>query len=131
MNYEDMTKIMESQFDEVRALRDAGQKEYAHDDANVFANFHRVASALGMPPERVLLVYLLKHLDGISAWAKGHRSQREDIRGRIGDAITYLCLFRAMVEEDAIPVAEPLGRVASLHRNVDAFVDAQRKGDTK
>jgi hypothetical protein len=44
------------------------------------------------------MVYLLKHIDGISSFVNGHESQREDVRGRITDAIVYLCLLWGMVE---------------------------------
>ena len=45
------------------------------------------------------MVYLLKHIDGITAYLSGHKSQREDVRGRIKDAIVYLMLLWAMIEE--------------------------------
>ena len=80
--------------------RDAGQKEYAHGRENVFANFERGAKALEISREKVLMTYLLKHIDGISAYVKGHRSQREDITGRITDAIVYLMLLWAMSREE-------------------------------
>jgi len=46
------------------------------------------------------MVYLLKHIDGISSYVKGHKSQRENVRGRLTDAIVYLCLLWGMVEEN-------------------------------
>lgn len=79
-------------------VRDAGQSEYAHDLDNAHANFDRLASALGLSPEQVLWVYLQKHMDGILAWINGHKSQREDVRGRIKDARCYLALLWGMVE---------------------------------
>ena len=81
--------------------RDAGQKEYAHGRENVFANFERGAKALEISREKVLMTYLLKHIDGISAYVKGHKSQREDITGRITDAIVYLMLLWAMNRDDS------------------------------
>ena len=81
--------------------RDAGQKEYAHGRDNVFANFERGAKALDISREKVLMTYLLKHIDGISAYVKGHKSQREDITGRITDAIVYLMLLWAMNRDDS------------------------------
>ena len=84
---------------EVKQTRDAGQKEYAHSEDNVFANFERVAENLDISKEQALMVYLMKHIDGINAWVKGHKSQREDVRGRIKDAIVYLCLLWGMAEE--------------------------------
>ena len=81
-------------------MRAAGQKEYARKSRNAFANFQRIGDNLKISREEVLLVYLLKHIDGICSYANGHKSQREDIRGRITDAIVYLCLFWGMVEEN-------------------------------
>ena len=84
---------------QVQQTRDEGQKEYAHTDDNVFANFDRVGSLLSISSEKTLMVYLLKHIDGITAHLSGHKSQREDVRGRIKDAIVYLMLLWAMIEE--------------------------------
>ena len=99
MTREEMAVVMDRVFDECRALRDAGQREYARRESNAFANFERVAERVGISREQALMVYLEKHLDGIHAWVNGHRSQRESVKGRINDAIVYLCLLRGMVEE--------------------------------
>ena len=80
-------------------MRAAGQKEYARKNNNAFANFERVGENLDIQREEVLLVYLLKHIDGICSFVKGHKSQREDVRGRLTDAIVYLCLLWGMVDE--------------------------------
>ena len=84
---------------QVQQTRDDRQKEYAHTEDNVFANFDRVGSLLSISSEKTLMVYLLKHIDGITAHLSGHKSQREDVRGRIKDAIVYLMLLWAMIEE--------------------------------
>ena len=81
-------------------MRAAGQKEYARKKDNAFANFERVGENLNVDKKKVLLVYLLKHIDGICAYVDGHKSQREDVRGRITDVIVYLCLLWGMVEND-------------------------------
>lgn len=81
-------------------VREQAQSEYAHDDSNVFANFDRVASHLDISRERVLLTYALKHVDGIVSWVNGHKSQREDVRGRIKDLRMYMALLWGMVEDD-------------------------------
>ena len=85
---------------EIKKARDCGQKEYAHTEDNVFANFERAGSNLDISREQALMVYLLKHIDGINAWVKGHRSQREDVTGRMKDAIVYLCLLWGMATEN-------------------------------
>ncbi len=96
-----MKTLMEMEIlPQITKTRDAGQKEYAHDVNNVFANFERVAEALNTTREKVLMVYLLKHIDGISAYTNGMKSQREDVRGRLTDAIVYLMLLWGMVADD-------------------------------
>ena len=80
-------------------MREAGQKEYARKQNNAFANFERIGKSLNLSREKVLLVFLLKHIDGISSYVEGHLSQREDVRGRITDVIVYLCLLWGMIEE--------------------------------
>ena len=99
---------------EVKQTRDAGQKEYAHTEENVFANFERVADNLDISREQALMVYLMKHIDGINAWVKGHKSQREEVTGMIKDAIVYLCLLWGMANEEIVSEEE-----------VDAFFDEQ------
>lgn len=83
---------------ECQDLLEDGQKEYAHNSKNVFANFERVAERLHLTREQVLMVYAEKHLDGIHSYIQGHKSQRESVRGRINDAINYLILLRGMVD---------------------------------
>ena len=93
-------KLFNDIIEEVKETRDAGQDEYTHEDDNIFANFERVGNHLDIASEKTLMVYLLKHIDGIVAWINGHKSQREDVRGRLKDAIVYLMLLWAMVEDD-------------------------------
>lgn len=100
-----MDQLIKEVFEEIVITRDAGQKEYAHSTNNVFANFERVAQATDVSKEKVLLVYLLKHIDGIAAYVKGHESQRESVNGRIVDAIVYLFLLRGMVHDKTMQQA--------------------------
>src|SRR5690606_1111816 len=104
MPYDKFTAILNDLLEQVRKTRDAGQAEYAHTTENVFANFDRVAAQTGMSREQVLMVDLLKHFDGIYAYIKGPRSQREPVQGRIIDAIVYLTLLYGMVvaSEEAV-----------------------------
>lgn len=96
----DMARLMEKVFEECRALRAAGQKEYAHEESNALANFERLAHDLHMRREQILWVFTRKHLDGILAYINGHKSQREGVEGRINDVIVYLVLLRAMVQQE-------------------------------
>ena len=98
MTYTEMTSLMEEIFEEVRKTRDAGQKEYARTEDDVHANFRRVAALTGQDPKTVIMTYFFKHIDGIAAYNEGHKSQREDVRGRLKDAITYLILLWGYID---------------------------------
>lgn len=100
MTKAEMAEVMQTVFDECGGLREAGQKEYAHRNENAFANFERVAERLDLDRKQVLMVYAEKHLDGIHSFIQGHKSQREDVRGRINDLIVYMCLLRGMIDEE-------------------------------
>ena len=102
MSQTQMEKLIKKIFQQIQKTREAGQKEYARKQNNAFANFERVAENLDINREEVLLVYLLKHIDGICSYVKGHKSQREDVRGRLTDAIVYLCLLWGMIENDKV-----------------------------
>ena len=98
----EMNELMDYVFEEVTRIRNAGQSEYARDLQNVFANFERVASFVGSSREKVLLTYMIKHVDGLCAYADGHKSQREDVRGRLTDAMVYLSILWGMIETEQV-----------------------------
>lgn len=77
-------------------LRAEGGREYAS-NANAFDNFNRVAVQLEIEPEMAVMAYLLKHIDGIGSYVRGHESQREDVTGRIMDARVYLGILHSMI----------------------------------
>ena len=86
-------------------LFDNGQDDYARDMENVFGNFVRLADMLNLSPEAILMVYAVKHLDGVLAWINGHDSGRESVKGRINDLRVYLAILSLMVDayENASP----------------------------
>ena len=98
------------------------QQEYTLNQ-DAFDNFNRLAANLQMSREKVLWIYLQKHLDGILNYINGHQSQREPIRGRIIDAIVYLSLLDAMiVEKTSTPIIltekpEPSGTFIPVGRS--------------
>ena len=98
MKHEEMLEQIDYIFGEVKRIHIAGQKEYAMNEDNVFANFERISEQTGFDRKMVLWIYLMKHIDGIASFLKGHRSQREDVQGRLTDAIVYLCILWGMIE---------------------------------
>lgn len=98
----DLNITFENLKKEISFLRESGQKEYAGLDNNALGNFERLASMLSLDRKSILFVYAAKHIDGIVSYLNGHKSQREDIRGRINDVIVYMILLRAMIDEEEI-----------------------------
>ena len=125
MKHSQMHKLMDTILKNIVKIRDEGQKEYAHDENNVFANFERSSRLLDISRDKALMVFLLKHIDGIAAYVKGHKSQREDVRGRITDCIVYLMLLWGMIEEKDGIISKGEDN-SSLH-NVRESVSIQNK----
>lgn len=109
MTPDEMGQTMARVFDECVELRVAGQKEYAA-DADSFANFNKLAADLGIDRKDILWVYAMKHRDGIASYLRGHKSQREDVRGRINDLIVYMCLLRGMIDEEEQAMEDQINR---------------------
>lgn len=102
VDYKRRAELMRQLFDQCLAMAEAGQKEYAH-GGDSLSNFRRLSVMLKLSPTHVLWVYLQKHLDGITGWITGHRSQREPVQGRIIDAIVYLAILWIMAENEEGP----------------------------
>ena len=98
MKHKQMIELIRKIFLQVKEIHTEGQKEYAMNEDNVFENFERIATQMDINRETILWVYFMKHVDGIASYLKGHRSQREDVTGRLTDAIVYLCILWGMIE---------------------------------
>lgn len=99
MTRDQFAKLLDEIQEKERAVRNDGQKEYAREEDNCFANFDRIGKMLNLSREQVLWIYFYKHIDGIVAHINGHTSQREDVRGRIKDARMYLALLWGMLDD--------------------------------
>lgn len=84
-------------------LTESKGEEYARSDDQL-ANFKRQAAELDMAPDKVLMVFLNKHLDAIkNRVAKGPGTKMsETIYERIDDAMLYLALLQAMYIEQEL-----------------------------
>lgn len=101
MSQERLGEFMREVFDKrIDKTRMEGQKEYAHDEENAFANFDRLAEELRLDRKKVLWVYAMKHKDGIASYLNGHTSQREDVTGRLLDLIVYLFILWGMIQAE-------------------------------
>lgn len=101
----DVAELMNAMHAEENTTRESAQGEYARDTSNALANFDRIGAMVNCPhcskpigPLATLMVYLLKHVDGVLAYIGGNRSQREPVQDRIKDIRVYCALLRALVE---------------------------------
>ncbi len=97
MTFEDFDKLLDKMIAEEREIGQTKAIEYTQGDR--LDNFKRLAKELGISPDKVLWVYLKKHLDSIANYIKTGVVLSEPIEGRIKDARVYLSLLRGLIEE--------------------------------
>lgn len=125
MKKSDFNAFFEKTINEILATSKSGQKEYALNE-EAFDNFNRLAADLRMDRKAVLFVYMKKHIDGIVSYINGHKSQREDVRGRIKDVIVYCMLLWAMIDEEtATERVESKTNTPIGSSNLNPPIDAQ------
>lgn len=88
-------------YEELLHLGSTKGKEYAG-DVDRFDNFKSLGTRLGMSPQAILWVYVVKHLNAIEAWIKTGHTFSEPIEGRIKDAIVYLMLLHGIQAEQSL-----------------------------
>ena len=69
---------------------------------NANDNFYRVAEYLGISPEEVCIVYLMKHLDAVLNIVKTGKSLTEDTRSRMHDMANYLEILHSIMREKGL-----------------------------
>jgi hypothetical protein len=82
-----------------KRIADSKRPAYTVGSPDVLANFKRIGDRTTLGPLKVLDVYLLKHIDSITAYSDGDIEQSEPIEGRFADAINYLLLKYALLVE--------------------------------
>ena len=100
MNKADFQRVLRETSDTLQVLTDSKGREYAN-SCDQLANFKRLSAQLGLTKEQVVMVYLAKHLDSIHSYVRNpDQDLSEPIQGRIHDAILYLVLLKACIDED-------------------------------
>jgi len=99
----DVVRVIEDTLNEIISIRKLSVLEYSS-FGTPFSNFEKLATELGIPREKILWVYAMKHKDGIANYLNGVVSQREPIAGRIDDLIHYLLILKAMIYENMADV---------------------------
>jgi len=100
MNKADFQRVLRETSGILQALTDSKGQEYAN-SCDQLANFKRLSAQLGLTKEQVVMVYLAKHLDSIHSYVRNpDQDLSEPIQGRIHDAILYLVLLKACIDEN-------------------------------
>ncbi len=106
MTHMEFDSFLSKFFDDLKKIGDTKGLEYSN-SGDRLANFKRLAMKLGTTPETVCLIYGTKHLDSIDHFVKYLDMERqvpfalrsEPIQGRFHDAVLYLILLAALIEE--------------------------------
>lgn len=96
--YKTIKQILRARAD---AIEDSKRPAYTIGSEDVLANFKRIGESTGLSPARVCQVYMLKHVDSVSAFIKDPDiPQAESILGRFADLHNYVCLCLALLAEE-------------------------------
>lgn len=99
MNAEEFDKLFEEVVDHMRQTLVVKAKEYASNKDRLH-NFRVAAAFTGETPEQALWGMNVKHLVSISDMVKSGNIYSQDVWDeKIGDALNYLVLLRALVVE--------------------------------
>ena len=73
-------------------------KSYAG-NVDVLSNFKRLGKTLGLAPDIVLYIYMMKHLDAITSYIVNRVESSEGVFENIKDVRNYLDLLYALIVE--------------------------------
>lgn len=96
---QDMRELLEKLQAEELEVWQGKNDDYADwgSAGNPFANFDEIASKTNLSPEKVLYVYMAKHLRSIEAYIQhGTLESKEPLMGRVIDARNYLGILLGM-----------------------------------
>jgi len=102
------------------------REEYAPSDDRL-ENFRTVGNFLDKKPSVIALIYLLKHIQsiavavitGVFVWA-WEKDGGEALKQRIVDAINYLLLLAACIDEESEAKYEPMSAVRTTGKSEKA-----------
>jgi hypothetical protein len=107
MDFEEFEELQSALLIKAVGMKKNKGREYAGaDNPDRLANFKRIGERLGLPPEKVAQVYLMKHTDAVETFITDLLLDRnpqftasEPIEGRFVDVITYFTLLFGLVTE--------------------------------
>jgi hypothetical protein len=121
MQFDVMTQLIESEFDNIRNVRETKGREYAGEE-DTLADFKEVATEAGITPLQCWLTYVKKHQRAVDTFIREGSVKSEAIEDRIRDIVVYHLLLLGLIEDLRAPSPhERMGPQCTCHRT-DASV---------
>jgi len=98
MTFDEMTALVEAEFDWVRNVRETKGKEYAGEN-DTLADFKEAAEQLDVSPLVVWSVYVKKHERAIDSFVREGSAKSEAIEDRVRDVIVYHLLLLGLLRD--------------------------------
>lgn len=100
MQLTEYERVSQKLLKDAQAIEEAKRPAYTLGDVDVLRNFKSVAERVGTTPGVVLSVYMLKHVDAVTAaLCRPDLPQAESVESRFADNINYLKLGFALLAE--------------------------------
>jgi nucleotide-binding universal stress UspA family protein len=98
MQFDVMTQLIESEFDNIRNVRETKGREYAGEE-DTLADFKEVAAEAGITPLQCWLTYVKKHQRAVDTFIREGSVKSEAIEDRIRDIVVYHLLLLGLIED--------------------------------
>lgn len=114
-------KLLSQTVEQIKQLAKLKGAEYSG-DLDRLDNFRRNGQDVGLPMETIWRVYAGKHWDALTTYIRDLQAGRvrersEPIASRVDDLLVYLLLFKAMLEERALPKPDPMQNTVNYNYN--------------
>lgn len=82
-----------------KEIRERKRPDYTLGSENVLRNFDTIAVDLDLPPEKIVWVYMKKHLDAILSHVNyPNYEASEPIEARFADTVNYILLLYSVIK---------------------------------
>jgi len=100
MTTQERIDFFREEFEKMMVISATKGVEYANDDHDANFNFKEISKQLGLTPEKVLWIYVKKHLQSVESYLRrGEVLSNEPIEGRIHDIILYNFILLSLLKE--------------------------------
>lgn len=99
MHFDEMTRLIEAEFEKIRDVREKKGREYAGEE-DTLADFKEVAREIGISPLQVWATYVKKHQRAIDTFIREGHVKSEAIESRVMDVIVYHLLLLGLIQDE-------------------------------